>query len=818
MKTHALVIAALLAAPAVAAAQQPAPSPVVVSGSISAGTLQIDNDTNSSKLIEYRDLADRAFVPRLTLNLLDTRNGRFAEFSGSDLSLRDQSLFARGGVAGIWRFDVDWVDIPHDFSNKAQTPFNRRSPGLFDVPANVPITFKRLATAAADTPGVLASDSLIAAYQTAFLHGTPLETDNRAGRFGFQYGDWDLLKIAASYNRRTNSGTEWAFGPIGDRPPRTLNIQVAEPVEDRTNELTLGAERVAERYAFQLNYLFSDFANQVDTLAWENIYTTAAPDATYDLWDRAVSTFGRRPLAPDSRYHNAMVSLGGDLPFDSRLNGTFAYGRVEQNETLLPYSFSVDLLANPTLPRATARATINTTQVLIDYTLNPAARLNVRTWMRYYGLDNDTTEANWQYVTSDTSNLNGTVSYKNKRLNLAYATDRTNAGGEATYRLRPWRSSIGVGYELEAAAREYREADTTENRISFVYRARPTSRVSLQGRYLFGVRDGGTYDPFVTRQSYWYSPGEVSGDADDPRRTFSNHPDMRRYDVSDRRRNQAEFRVTVTQGEMFSVSGSIRHRGDDFDSDVFPIQPLAGTGFPEEAARTPGTQLGLLEDSRTRYAIDAFYLPVERVSINAFFAVDDGDSLQRNLEFNENNKQNPGVVSTAELGPWTRASSQWMAGTSDRIWTVGLGSNIGIVPNRVILNASYTVSLGDVDINYSGYGVTNWDGTPFPPNHQFAFPASLPRVNQDWHVADVRLEFPLLQRTVFTVGYTYERYRTDDWQQATDLPWVESVGSEFLLRDTSRSFQWGNRLFNFGSFLAPSYDAHLGYAAFTYRF
>lgn len=677
----------------------------------------------------------------------------------------------------------------------------------------------RTATAAADAPGVLASDSLIAAYQAAFLHGTPLETDNRAGRFSFEYGGWQApVKVAASYDRRLNSGVEWTFGPIGDRPPRTLNIQVTEPVDDETQELTLSAERVAERYAVQFTYLFSDFANRIDTFVWENIYATAAPDATYDVWDRAVSTFGRRPLAPDSRYHNAAISVGGDLPFDSRLTGTFAYGRVEQNEALLPYSFNVDLLANPVLARGTADASINTTQVLLDYALSPAARLNVRAWMRYYGLDNNTTEANWQYVTSDTSNVNGTVSYKNKRINLAYATDRTNAGGEVRYRLRPWRSSVGVGYELEAAAREYREADTTENRISFVYRARPTSRVSLQGRYLFGVRDGGTYDPFVTRQSYWYSPADVGSDNDNPRATFSNHPDMRRYDVSDRRRNQAEFRLTITPDELFSISGSIRRRADDFESDVSPIQPLAGTGFPGQAASTPGLQLGLLEDSRTRYAIDAFYLPAERVSVNAFLALDDGDSVQRSLEFNENNKQNPGVVETAELGPWTRGSSQWMADTNDRIWTLGLGSSIGIVPGRVILNPSYTLSMGDVDIDYSGFGVTNWDGTPFPPNHQFAFPASLPRVNQDWHVADVRLEFPLLQRTVFTIGYTYERYRTDDWQQALDLPWVESVGSEFLLRDTSRSHQWGNRLFNFGSFLAPSYDAHFGYAAFTYRF
>jgi MtrB/PioB family decaheme-associated outer membrane protein len=817
MRTCALAFVSLIGAPAVVAAQQAAPSPVVVSGSVSAGTRQVDNDTNSSKLTEYRDFRSRAFVPALTLNLLDTRNARFAEFGASDMSLRTQSLFARGGVAGVWRADLDWVDIPHDFSNKAQTPFNRREAGLFDVPGNVPITFKKLATSAADTAGVLQSDSLVAAYQSGFLRATPLATDNRVGRFGFQYTGWEPMTFAAAYDRRTNLGLESTFGPIGDRPPRTLNIQLTEPVDDRTQELTLSAERVDERYAFRFNYLFSDFANRVDTLVWENVYTTAAPDATYDVWDRAVSTFGRRPLAPDSRYHNASVSVGGDLPLGSRLNTTFAYGRVEQNQALLPYSFNVDLLANPALPRATALGSINTTQVLVDYVINPAVRLNVRAWMRYYGLDNDTTEANWQYVTSDTSNLNGTVSYKNRRVNLAYATDRTNAGGEATYRLRPWRSSLGVRYELEANAREYREADTTENRIAFVYRARPTSRVSLQGRYLFGARDGGTYDSFVTRQSYWYSPADVGSDADNPASTFSNHPDMRRHDVSDRRRHQAEFRVTVTPSEMWSVSGSVRHRGDDFDSDVAAIQPLLGTGFPGQDAQTPGLQLGLLEDSRTRYAIDAFYMPVERFSVNAFFALDDGNSLQRNLEFNENNKQNPGVVATAELGPWTRASSQWMADTTDRTWTAGLGSNIGIVPGRVILNGSYTMSLGDVDIAYSGFGVTNWDGTPFPPAHQFAF-SSPPRVNQDWHVADVRLEFPLLQRTVFTVGYTYERFRTDDWQQATDLPWVESVGSEFLLRDTSRSFQWGNRLFNFGSFLAPSYDAHFGYAAFTYRF
>lgn len=813
MKRLIFIGAVLLMVPAVTAAQQA--SPVTVTGSLSTGARQVDNDTNSSKLTEYRDLADDAYLPKLTLNVFDTRNGRYFDFSGANVSLDDQTISARGGRAGQWSLGVNWIATPHNLSNKAQTPYTARGPGLFEVPASVPITFKRLNTAAADAPGVRASDDLIAAYQAAFLAPTPLGTNTSLGRIALAYAAAEAVRLGVTYDLRKKSGLKPTFGPIGDRPPRTLNIQLTEPVDYRTQDVTLSAERVGQKYQMQFSYLFSDFANRVDTLVWENVYTTAAPDATFDVWDRAVSVFGRRPLAPDNRYHNASFSIAGDLPADSRLSATFAYGRLEQNEALLPYSYNSNLLVNPSLPRTTAEAEIGTTQLFVDYIVNPTARLNVRSWARYYGVDNKTPQARWQYVTSDTSNLNGTVSFKNKRVNLPYAADRTNAGIEATYRTKPWRSSLTVGYERESIAREHREADTGENRITASFRARPARWANLRARYLFGDRRG-TYDPFVTRASYWYVASEAT-DADNPLFSFTNHPDMRRFDTSDRQRNQADFMLTLMPRDTVSLSASVWYRGDDFASDVAPSRPLAGTGVADQDAVTPGTQLGLLDDARLRYMIDTFYVPTERVSVNAFVSWDTGTSVQRGLEFNENNKQNPSTVATAELGPWTRASSQWTADFDDRTWTAGLGTTFGLVPNRVTLSATYTLSLGEVDVAYGGFGATNFDGTPFPPNHQFAF-ATPPTVNQDLHVFDLRLEFPIVRNVTFLVGYDYERYRTDDWQQDDSSPWVEPVGSEFLLRDTSQSHQWGNRLFNLGSFLAPSYDAHIGWAAFTYRF
>jgi MtrB/PioB family decaheme-associated outer membrane protein len=812
MKGLMLVGAAVLAWPALVPAQDA--SPVQVAGSISAGARGVDNDTNSSKLTEYRDLADDAFVPKLTLDVFEPRSGWYFDFSGANVSLDDQSLFARGGRLGRWELAVDWLDTPHNYSNKAQTPYLRRGPGLLEVGANVPITFKKLATAAADAPGVLASDALVAAYQAASLGPTPLGTDSSFGRVALEYTGAEALRLALAYDRRDKSGIRPGFGPIGDRPPRTLNIQFAEPLDHSTQDVKLSAGWVGRKYQAEFSYLFSDFANRIDTLTWENVFATPAPGATFDAWDRSVSAYGRRPLWPDNRYHNASLSIAGELPLDSRLGATFVYGRLEQNEALLPYSFNADVLANRTLPRATAAAEMTTTQVLLDYVISPAPRLNVRAWGRRYGLDNDTPQANWQYVTSDTSNLNGTVSYKNKRVNLPYASDRTNAGIEATYRLTAGHGSLTVGYERESVDRDFREADTAENRVRASFRARPASGLNLRARYVHGRR-GGDYDPFVTRQSYWYAPAEAT-DQDNPRLTFSNHPDMIRFDVADRRRNEAEVALTLAPRDTYSITASVRYRNDDFDADVRPVQALAGTGVGEAAATSPGDQLGQLEDTRLRYALDAFYMPTERLSLNAFVSWDKGAAFMRSLEYNENNKGNPSSVATAALGPWTRASSQWTADSDDRTWTAGLGATLRL-RDRVSLSASYTLSLADFDLAYDGFGVTSFDGTPFPPNHEFAF-SSPPTINQDLHLVDARLEFPLVRGVMLVLGYGYERYRIDDWQQGTSLPWVEAVGSEFLLRDTSRSHQWGNRLFNLGSFLAPGYDAHVGWAAFTYRF
>jgi MtrB/PioB family decaheme-associated outer membrane protein len=788
---------------------------VHVSGSLATGVQQFDNSTNSSKLTEYRDLRDDVYLASLGFTVRSRRTGWYFDLTGFNVSRGDQTILASGGQPGTWGFEANWIGVPHNFSNKAATPFIRRAAGLFEVPDTVPITFKKLATSsAADVPGVLASDALVAAYQNAFLALTPLATQTDIGHFSASWAGSEWVTLGLVYDLRDKSGLKSAYGPIGDRPPRTLNIQLTEPVDYRTNDLTFSAEHQGDAYTIRGEYLLSDFANRIDTLTWENVFATPAPGASADVWDRSVSAFGVRPLPPDNRYHNLSGMFGGDLPMDSRLTATLSYGRLEQNESLLPYSYNIDQVAVKTLPRATADALVTTTNVTADYVLAPVPGLNVRAFYRRFDLNNQTPSSRWQYVTSDTSNLNGTVSYVNKRVSLPFAFDRQNAGADATWRLLR-RSSLTLGYEFEGIGRDHREADTNEHIFRAGWRTRAAGWASVQARYFQGVRDGGVYDNEVTHEGYWYGFSEAN-DNNNPALTFDNHPDMRRFDVSDRQRRQFDFRVSVTPGERVALSGYVRYRTDDFDSDVASSQPLLGTGLADQAASTPGDQLGALDDSRTRFGGDVFVQPTARVSLNAFLNYDKGTAFQRGLEFNENNKANPGAIATAELGPWTRASNQWTADIDDRAWNAGVGATLQIVPDRVTLITDYTVSLADIDITYGGYGVTNFDGTPFPPNHQFAF-SSPPTVTEDLQVLNVRVEVPL--RAVLLIGgYTYEHYTLEDWQQGSSAPWVEAVGADTLLRDSSQSYQWGNRLFNLGTYLAPGYAAHIGFLGVRYRF
>jgi MtrB/PioB family decaheme-associated outer membrane protein len=828
---------------------------IIGTGGFTLGVQQVETNRNSAKFNEYRDIRDGFYLYNFWFDLLEDQN--FLSFDGRNLLRDDQSINFRMGGYGRWSLEVNRHEIPHRLSNRARTPYLHDGDGLFTVPLPVrlpaadlgdPASGYNLAPsqAQADAGLLTNNDTAIADWLNTHLRATELGTQRNRTSGAIKLSPFGGVNLRLSYLDERKDGSKITYGPIGDRPPRTLNIQFAEPIEYATRELKFEAEYNQPGYQALFTYLYSDFDNEIETLRWQNIYARTGvelADPTYDQWaGHRVATFGQRPLQPDNRYHNASISLGVNLPMASRLTATAAYGLMDQDEKLLPYSTSNfgtgTLGAARELPRSSADAEIDTKLFKADYTISPLAGLNLQAFFRYYDLDNDTPQEQWWYVTSDTVSgafgaevINPT--FKNQRVNLAYAFDQKNYGLDAGYRVGFWRTGLELGYEREEIDRDFREADTDENIYKASIRTRPANWLTLRARYLFGDREGDNYNNGVTAASYWYDT-TIPRDNDNPAVSFSNHPDMRKFDVADRERNQLDIAASVVPITDFDLTASYMYRKDDFDSGVNPTQPLLGNQLAEAGdvnRETPGDQLGLLEKKTRRYAAEASYAPVARLTLTAFGSRETIEAKQWGLEFNENNKLNPSAVDTAELGPWDRSANQWIAETDDRTNTFGVGAGFEIIPGRLRLLSDYTVSRGKVDIDYRGFGqvfATDQHGVAgqfTPDEYQFAF-RSPARVKHDQYIVNASLEYQVVTNLVFGFHYIFDRLKTSDWMEEASGFWVEQVGSEFFLRDTSAtgaappgaSTQWGNRLVTMATPLAPSYEAHVGSVTMTYRF
>lgn len=839
-KTYILAFLILLAAPAATLAQEE--NRIDYDGEVTIGVQQFDVDSDSSKFTEYRDIRDGFYLYDLWFDLLDTRSGLFMDFKGDNLIRDDQSIrFGLGDYGTGWKIDIFHNEIPHNLSNKAKTPFIDQGNGIFTVPSPVldaPIV--GIPNSAANTADMLANDEATANWLTTHLRDTDLGTQRDRTSATLQYMPMADLKFRFTYMDERKDGSKITYGPIGNRPPNTLNIQFAEPIDYSTREIKFEAEYNQPTYQAMFTYVYSDFENDIDTLRWQNIWAFNPEDpfgfttATSAAGSQDLATFGQRALAPENDYHNASLSMGIDMPMASRLTATAAYGWMEQDMSLLPYSTSsfgspTEFSSTAVLPRDSADAEIDTKLLNLDYTINPVNRLNLKASGRYYDLDNDTPESNWWYITSDAiptaDAAAGKPTFKNQRVDLSYGYDQLNYGLEASYNLNVWRTILGLALEREELDRDYREADTDENIFKASLRTHPLAWLTLRAKYLYGDREGDDYNTFITARSYWYDPTSTTN-LDNPAGSFTNHPDMRKYDVTDRERNQFDIAGTITPLESLNLTASYLFRDDDYDDGVISTQPLLGNllaATPEDQlAATPGAQLGLLERETQRYALDAMYALNERLTFTGFGSRETIDLEQRGLEYNENNKLNPvssGLNTSNELGAWDRDTSIWLAETEDATNTFGLGTGFEIIAGKLNFTADYVYSRGEVDIHYSGFGTQSGldPANTLADDHQFAF-RTPPTVEHKQYTFNASLEYQCVKGLIFGLHYIFDRYSISDWMQEADTPWFESVGSEFLLRDTSQSHQWGNRLVNMGSYLGPSYEAHLVAVTMTYNF
>jgi len=216
-------------------------------------------------------------------------------------------------------------------------------------------------------------------------------------------------------------------------------------------------------------------------------------------------------------------------------------------------------------------------------------------------------------------------------------------------------------------------------------------------------------------------------------------------------RDQAEFLAVLYPTDALSLSGSFTYGKDDFEESPF----------------------GLLEDTHYSASFDAAYSLTNRANLHAFYTHERYKNRQR---------------ANGSVGPTV---SEWFAENEDRVHTVGAGIDISLIPKRLDLSVSYSLSDVDGDILFF---------TPAQDTSGF------PIVDETrLQILNAKLKCHVGKGFYVTVGYLYEKFDFDDFQ---------NQGFAYVPTDTAGLY---NGALLMGT-LTEGYKANVGYVTISYRF
>ena len=272
-----------------------------------------------AKFTEYRDLQENGgFYGRARLNL-DTEK-YFFNFKAGDFGYDTQYYKIDGGMWGKFKMDLFYNEIPHNITFDARTFF---------------LGAGRNTLVGAPNTNVATWNTFDYSYERRQYGG------------GLKVNVIKPFFFDASFQREEREGIK-PTGAAGTSPGG-IAIELPEPVQYVTNNLTLQAGYAKNPLFLSLTYLYSNFNNSNTALNFINP-ATAAQD-----------TFS---LPPDNTYHKGAFKGAVKLPFNSRFSTNIGFSRGESETSLFP----------------TFDAKVNTQNYNFALTSNPVH-------LKYFGVD-----------------------------------------------------------------------------------------------------------------------------------------------------------------------------------------------------------------------------------------------------------------------------------------------------------------------------------------------------------------------------------------------------------------------------------------------
>ena len=485
-------------------------------GEVELGAGYVSDD--SFKFGEYNGLFEKGayFIGNATASYRD-EDAYYMDLFVRDLGLEKRSIGIEGGRQGKYKLFLRYDEIPHYISDTAVTPYLGTGSDTLKLPGydEIPPDWQRANTTAGMTD------------LNSSLRQVDLKTKRKRVDVGMAYTPISKWEYKLKYRHEVKDGQTATAGSFFYDA-----AQLIKPVDYTTDQVDASIFYNSEKVQTSLAYYGSFFKNNNDSLTWDNAYSSAfGADA------------GQLALEPDNQFNQFVLSGGFHIAEGTLASAEVAMGRMEQNDSFLPYTTNTSLGGVNSLPSSSLNGIVDTLTANLKLVSAISEKWHLHAAYTYNDRDNKTPQLTFDsWVSTD-------IAVGGSRTTLPYSFTENDFKINADYRLVR-STKLAFGYDYDTMERTYQETDKTKENTLWASATVRNLSTDLIVKIARGVRDVSNYTPVPEIQ-----PPE--------------NPLLRKYNMADRERLLSKVHASILPVENITLGLSVDYATDDYtDSQI----------------------------------------------------------------------------------------------------------------------------------------------------------------------------------------------------------------------------------------------------------
>lgn len=723
-----------------------------IEGEIKASGKIVDVTGNGAKFNEYRDITDGIYG---SARLKYDGDVYFFNLKAVDIGYATQKYSIDGGMWGKFKYNIQYNEVPHNFTYGARTFYSGAGTGSLDFSG-----------ATAPVPGTLTANTnyLDTAFVLSqFTNIFDYSTTRRQTSGGLRFDMMKPLYVDISLERELKQGTMPVSAARGSSPGQG-NVELPSPLDYTTNTVKAEVGYSKNPVFASLSYSYTKFSNSIENLYFRFPNTSAQSNTLpMDVYT----------LPPDNQYHKLAFKGKVKLPMNSALSVNAGYSSATTQVSLFDSYIYALTTASAVGQGAVGNVTgltdtlfngrVNTTNFSAVLTSNPASNIDGKMFFKYNKKENKSDEI------SGTASSNGLL-----YTNHLFGYDKNAFGLEANLKL-PARFTVKPYYNYAKVDRLRRDIPrTTDNIYGLEFKWKGIEFMTAKAVY-----------ERMNRGATWANP--ITEVVPTPS-TGTN------------------YTADTAIGYSIPFDGAPQNRDTyKIALDIYPDDNLnVGLGYKNKNSRYKDTTLGLLYEKSNVFSVSADYTIGKSALLSGYVDTETAKQSQSGSRSGTNTN----TVAPATDNAYSEA---WNVKQKDISFDYGLSADLYVIPNTLALRAQYddVRSDGSADLTYytvtlpSGYNndlvdIGNWG---------------------DYRKKALMLKatYSVSKNVSLSIGYAHENYKNTD-TAANGYYYYFVTSTATPTTSTGVPVNVNGSSYLTGAYSKPSYTANVVFCAVTHKF